>query len=469
MSIRYRSLLTGRNGTRTVTAVKTVAPVPVASTDVAIIIPCHNYGRFLEDCLRSVIGQSHSPAEVIVVDDGSIDDTPQVAALFKDRGVRYLRIDARNPHEARRAGIEATTASLVCCVDADDQLAHDYLKQAVPLFRDARVGLAWSPIQEFQGSTRSWNPTPGDINKSNWIHAGAVVRRSAIERSGAFNLPNEAIREDYETWRRILNDGWQTARNPVTYLYRRHAASRSSLVPKRIDRVVVACYWTTQPDPQRAVHIKPNCWAKVAHWVLGIQKHGLRGVILHDDLSPEFVAKCAQYGVECIKQAPAPDGYGNTWRYFAQLEWLRSRDVATVFFTDLFDVRINADPFSMLRLDFNLWVGNEPQQIGESKWMLNSLTRTFGDNWPQWMKERQILNCGNIGGFRAPLLQLFQSICQQVEGAKEAGYPVINDMPFFNRVVYCETDCDRVWAKGAPLHSVFKAYDMNAPVAFVHK
>jgi len=438
-------------------------------SSVAIIVPCHNYARYLADCLTSILGQSAPPAEIVVVDDASTDETAAVAAEFAARGVRYLRVAVRNPHEARKAGLEDTDAPLVCFVDADDQLSHEYLRNAIPLFKDATVAIAYSPIQEFAGSTKSWNPTPGNINRCNWIHAGAVVRRAAIERSQAFEMPNEAIREDYEVWRRILNDGWKSARNPMPYLYRRHADSRSSLVPPRTDKVVVSCYWTLHPDPQRSEHQKPNCWRKVAPWALGLQKQGLRGVILHDDLSAEFVAQCAQYGVECIKLPAAPDGLGNCARWFSYRDWLRESEVETAFFTDLFDVQVNGDAFSLLRLDYDLWVGNEPQMIGESRWMLDALNRSYGEQWPEWLKEKQILNCGIVGGFREPLLQLFERMCAHVATAKTEGRLILNDMPFFNRVLYCETDMNRVWAKGAPLHSVFKAYDYEAPVAFVHK
>jgi len=435
-------------------------PLPVA-----VIVPCHNYGHFLAECLSSILAQKIAPAEVIVVDDASTDDT---AAVAKRYDVRYVRIDAQSPHVARRTGIDLTTAQLVCCIDADDQLPVDYLAGAVPLFADPAVGVVYSPVQEFGGRTRYWNPQPGNIEVENFIHAGAVARRTALERSKAFARDNEAITEDYEVWRRVLADGWQTARNPVPYLYRRHAAGRSNLVPEKIDRVVVAAYYMGQPDPQRHI-LYGERWELVERWVATVRMQGLRGIILHDGLSAEFAARCAGFGVECVYMATGPEDLGNTWRYTWYLEWLGHNDVATAFFTDLFDVHFNDDPFKLLRQDYDLWVGNEPQLIGESTWMLERLNCIYGDTWPAWLKERQILNCGIIGGFAEPLKRLFRQMIQDRDAARQAKRVATSDMPALNKAIYCDWDLSRVWAKGAPLHSVFKAFDEYADVAIVHK
>ncbi len=435
----------------------------------AVIVPCHNYGRYLAECLDSILAQTVRPAEIVVVDDASMDNTSAVAARYAANGVRYRRVELCDPHEARRAGIAATRAPFVCCVDADDWIARDYLQQALAVLDDPAIGLAWSPLQEFGDRQQRWDPVPCDIEFRNWIHAGAVVRRDALERSRAFEIPNGRTSEDWETWKRVLRDGWGTARNPALYHYRKHAGCRSELRPARLDRVVLSTYLTSRPDPQSGQSVAPDRWELVAGWAEGIRARGLRGVLLHDQLSPEFVARLQPYRVECVRCAPVPEStHCNAWRFHLAAEWLGRQDCATAFLTDLFDVRIKDDPFDLLRTDFDLWIGTEPWMIDDGtssgRWLLRRLQQTFG-HVPPHVLGRPILNCGIVGGFRAPLLALFHEIW----GTLSHRGPLAADMAALNVLVYGRADLQRVWSRGAPLHSRFKAYDQEAPVCFVHK
>jgi hypothetical protein len=147
------------------------------------------------------------------------------------------------------------------------------------------------------------------------------------------------------------------------------------------------------------------------------------------------------------------------------------RSETTAFLTDLFDVTIRADPFPLLRTDFDLWVGIEPWAIDETtsagRWVLDKLRGTFGDCDP-WLKGQPILNAGILGGFRAPLLGLLYDLWSTLapRGPDERR---ANCMAALNTLVYRRPDLPRVWRRGAPLHSVFKGYQQGADVCFVHK
>gem|GEM_PF-3348556 len=439
---------------------------------VAVVIPCHNYGRYLAECLESVLAQSLAPAEIVVIDDASTDHTRAVADRFAGRGVRCLRIEARSPHEARRAGLLATSAPLVCCLDADDRIAPDYLAAAVPLFADPRVGIAYSPVTDFGDSDLVWNPVPGDIEDSNFIHAGAVFRRAAADRSRAFDRPNEATVEDVEVWKRILRDGWQVARNPAMYYYRKHTGSRSELRPRRLDRLVVSVYLNSAADPQSGHRIAADRWDLVEPWATGIVRQRLRGVILHDGLSEAFCERLQAAGIEAVRVDPIPaDTHANAWRFHLAAEYIAQSGVATAFMTDLFDVRINDNPFALLRTDHDLWIGIEPWHINAhtsaGRWMLERLQGTFGTVDPALL-DRPILNAGILGGFRAPLLSLLYDIWATL-GHKGSSEKTASCMAALNQLVYRRHNLDRIWRRGAPLHSAFKSYDITAPVCFVHK
>jgi glycosyltransferase involved in cell wall biosynthesis len=98
---------------------------------VSAIITTYNYAHFLPDAIESVLGQSYSNLEIVVVDDGSTDATATVARRYADVGVHY----AQRPHggagRARNTGLEITSAPLVAFLDADDAWLPDRVAAGV--------------------------------------------------------------------------------------------------------------------------------------------------------------------------------------------------------------------------------------------------------------------------------------------------------------------------------------------------
>jgi len=186
---------------------------------VAAIIPCHNYGRFLAEALDSLRGQIVAPAEIIVVDDASTDNTADVCAQY---GVRRLAVDVRNIHKARAAGFAATSAPWVTFFDADDLLPPDYIAEGTKLFAPG-VGIVYSDCQNFGLRTERLDFKAGDISQRNYIHAASLARRVALESARVFETPIPACTlEDWYIWRQLLADGWRAVKSPAVHQYRRH-------------------------------------------------------------------------------------------------------------------------------------------------------------------------------------------------------------------------------------------------------
>jgi len=135
-------------------------PGPKRFSDVAVIITCHNYGRFLGTAIRSVLAQTHAPAEILVVDDASDDETRQVAEQFADDGVRYLRVENRNAHLTRKAGVDQTTAEVVLFLDADNALNDDYIEKGLSEFGDRNVA-----VSTLTCSASAWRPAAPRFQK----------------------------------------------------------------------------------------------------------------------------------------------------------------------------------------------------------------------------------------------------------------------------------------------------------------
>ena len=100
---------------------------------ISVVIPVHNDAKFINDCMRSVLTQSFSEFELIVVDDGSTDDSSHIIDSIKDPRIRSIRIAHAGVAVARNAGVKIAQGELIAFLDADDlwakhklmiQLAH---------------------------------------------------------------------------------------------------------------------------------------------------------------------------------------------------------------------------------------------------------------------------------------------------------------------------------------------------------
>lgn len=108
-------------------------------TRISIIVPCHNYGAYLARALKSVVAQNDPDWEVIVVDDGSTDDTQSVVEAWRathPEHIRWLTQDNAGPGAARNHGARETTGDWLLFLDADDVL----LPGALARYREAATG-----------------------------------------------------------------------------------------------------------------------------------------------------------------------------------------------------------------------------------------------------------------------------------------------------------------------------------------
>jgi len=207
--------------------------IPAQRFTVAVVVICHNYGRFLAEALESAIRQTAPPAEILVVDDSSTDDTAEVARAFAARWVRYLRVEAGNVHQARRAGYEATSADVLCFLDADDRLPPDYLSSGLSRFTVQSVGVVYSDLVKF-GDDAGKTCLPESfsrelLERDNFIHAGSLVRREVLDISRVFEIRIDPLhtQADWFMWRHALRDGWEGRKQQSCYHYRQHGTNWS--------------------------------------------------------------------------------------------------------------------------------------------------------------------------------------------------------------------------------------------------
>lgn len=241
--IDFRTWYRGRFGSapgRAADRPRPASAAPSTPAPVACIVTCHNYGRFLRECLTSLIEQTLPPAEIIVVDDDSDDETPNVAAEFAAAGVKYLRVSCRCRVRSRAAGLAATRSPLVLFVDADDWLDLRYLEQQVPLLAAVRnIGIVYGDyIRVFPNGRRERSQFPDVatadlLAKTNVIPNISLTRRAAVEIAQALTPRDDDAPDDWDRWRRIVRMGWRAVKGPGLHYYRRHGHTWTDQVRDR--------------------------------------------------------------------------------------------------------------------------------------------------------------------------------------------------------------------------------------------
>jgi glycosyltransferase involved in cell wall biosynthesis len=143
---------------------------------ISVVIPVRDHGEFVAAAVASALGQTLAPAEVVVVDDGSTDDS---AARAEAAGARVLRGPHRGVGHALNRGVAATTQPLVAFLDADDVWMPDKLERQRETLGDHDAVFGW--VQEFSALDVRCRTMPA------LLKAAMLVRRSALERVGPFD------------------------------------------------------------------------------------------------------------------------------------------------------------------------------------------------------------------------------------------------------------------------------------------
>ncbi|MCA9323347.1 MAG: glycosyltransferase, partial [Planctomycetes bacterium] len=204
---------------------------------ISVVIPCKDYGRYLVECVGSVLAQDHPDFEILIVDDGSQDATARLARdLVQSAGldgagrprVRVLTLEGTGqPALARNAGIGASSSPFILCLDADDRIGPGFLEAAASVLEsDPMVALAYPDQLDF-GEVVGEVPHPEYDARAlihyNFIPPASLFRRGLWVAIGGFRA-NVIGYEDWDFWVAALAQGGRGRRVPgVHWHYRRKA------------------------------------------------------------------------------------------------------------------------------------------------------------------------------------------------------------------------------------------------------
>jgi len=186
---------------------------------ISVIIPTYNHGQFIEEAVESVFAQTYKNLEVIVVDDGSTDETKRIIEVFGDR-VHYYYQPNRGPSAARNVGIKKATGEFLAFLDVDDMWMNNKLDlQLQVLKQNPHLGMVACGTNNIDESSAIINKyilknfaDHDSLLKVLYISqiipgssSGVLVRRKCLETVGYFD-ESIKIGEDWDMWLRISKE-----------------------------------------------------------------------------------------------------------------------------------------------------------------------------------------------------------------------------------------------------------------------
>ena len=213
---------------------------------VSVVIPAFNYAHFLPQAIASVLGQTHPTLELLIVDDGSTDDTRTVVAATTDPRVRYLWQENAGLSASRNTGIREARHPLVAFLDADDMWKPEFLATVLDRFAELPEDFACVATGTIRmdatgqpSATSRYNPshtrelTVRDFCLRNHpLSSSVVVKRHVFAEAGGFDTGLRSS-EDRDMWIRLTARGHRffLIGEPSAFI-RRHPKNMSKNAPR---------------------------------------------------------------------------------------------------------------------------------------------------------------------------------------------------------------------------------------------
>lgn len=232
---------------------------------VSIIIPTFNHGAYIYEAITSVQNQTLQDFEIVVVDDGSTDETREIVSSFQDERIHYLYQENRGLPAARNTGIKYASSPLIALLDADDLFGPDKLTVATAFMRSKpETGLFYNGHIKMNGSGEPFliHRVPTQLTLADLVlgypfsPSDVVIRREWIERIGYYDESRIPNSEDLDLHLRLYQAGCVFSGVPAALNFRRMHANRRF---RQIEQKLPICLETLE-----RVFSSPDCPHEVA-------------------------------------------------------------------------------------------------------------------------------------------------------------------------------------------------------------
>lgn len=176
----------------------------------SIIVPCYNQAQYLEETINSVLNQTFKDWECIIVNDGSSDNTEDIAKAIseKDNRITYLKKENGGVSSARNFGINYASGIWILPLDGDDKISNLYLEHAYDIIKNQPdIKLVYAKACFFGEKNESWLLPKFDYRKlltANLIYCSAFYRKEDWAKIGGYDNKMIYGFEDWEFWINLL-------------------------------------------------------------------------------------------------------------------------------------------------------------------------------------------------------------------------------------------------------------------------
>lgn len=213
------------------------------SPKISVITACYNHGRYISEMIDSVLQQSFTDYEIIIVNDGSTDNSWDIIKEFERENIKVINSTHKGTSAARNLAIEQARASIIMNLDADDKISPDLLQKAYNVFEsNCNAGIVYSDCEFFGAKNKKYNPGEYDLKsmlRNNRIISAAFFRKIDWESVGGYSDVFLYGLEDWDLWLGILTLGREVfkIRGSVVYYRTYDNLTESRSGRRKVDRL----------------------------------------------------------------------------------------------------------------------------------------------------------------------------------------------------------------------------------------
>jgi glycosyltransferase involved in cell wall biosynthesis len=205
------------------------------AASVSIIIPCYNGAKYIGETLQTVLAQTYSNWECIVVDNASTDRSAELVQKMAaaDPRIKYVGLEQKGVSHARNQGIRQSSGTYILPLDADDKIDPTYIEKAVKILEQSKdLKLVYADAVLFDAVNRGWE-LPDYSYRSllieNSIYCSALFRKSDFEATAGYNENMVEGFEDWDFWISFLKETDKVYKIPEKlFSYRIRPGSRNN-------------------------------------------------------------------------------------------------------------------------------------------------------------------------------------------------------------------------------------------------
>jgi len=249
---------------------------------ISIICPCFNHGRYIAELMSSVEAQTFKDYELIIVNDGSTDDTAHILDRLHHDKLTVIHTENQGPSVARNTAISASRAPLIFNLDADDKIAPTLLEKAFSLFAEKpELGIVTSEVRFFGACSGRFELAPYSLPvmlMDNVIPSTAFFRKDDWLTVGGYSEEFAHGLEDYDFWLSIIELGRKVYRIPEDLIfYRKYEKLKDSRSGRRHRnrKNNLTAYVTVFQRHERLFRTCPEAYARMLTFIKALYNEPL--------------------------------------------------------------------------------------------------------------------------------------------------------------------------------------------------